>query len=179
MVDLAGADLPAAAYPALAVAVSGAMLLLGAFWGRAGGVILIGLISSVVLVGTAAGEHWDGRWSGDRTVVEPATAAEVGTSYSFDPGDATLDLSGVTDVKRLDGRVVRVHGSVGQVTVLVPRGLAVVADATIDGPGSVEAFGQDADGWGVHRVWRHGTPSEPTLRVVVDISAGHVEVDQS
>jgi hypothetical protein len=155
------------------------MLLLGAFWGRAGGVILIGLISSVVLVGTAAGEHWDGRWSGDRTVVEPATAAEVGTSYSFDPGDATLDLSGVTDVKRLDGRVVRVHGSVGQVTVLVPRGLAVVVDATIDGPGSVEAFGQDADGWGVHRVWRHGTPSEPTLRVVVDISAGHVEVDQS
>jgi hypothetical protein len=179
MVDLAGADLPAAAYPALAVAVCGAVLLLGAFWGRAGGVILIGLVASAVLVGTAAGDRWDGSWDGDRTVVAPASAAELGSGYSFDPGDAVVDLTGITDVDRLDGRVVTVDGSVGQVTVRVPRGVAVVLDASIDGPGAIDAFGRNADGWGVDRVWHHGSRSEPTLRLVVNLSVGHVEVDQS
>ena len=43
IVDLAGADVADAAYPALAVAISGVMLLVGAFFGRAGGLILVGL----------------------------------------------------------------------------------------------------------------------------------------
>ena len=178
MVDLAGADLPPATYPALAVAVCGAMLLLGAFWGRAGGVILIGLIGSAALVGTAAGDHWDGDW-GDKTVITPASAADLGGYYSFDAGQETIDLRSIADIRRLDGRIVAVDGSVGQVTVLVPRGLGVAVDASIDGPGSIEAFGHSADGWGVARVWRQGSPSEPLLRVVVNLSVGHVEVRES
>ena len=44
IVDLAGAGVADAAYPALAVAITGVMLLVGAFFGRAGGLILVGLV---------------------------------------------------------------------------------------------------------------------------------------
>src|SRR6478735_1297992 len=37
IIDVAGVDVPASAYPALVVAISGVMLLVGAFYGRAGG----------------------------------------------------------------------------------------------------------------------------------------------
>ncbi len=43
--DLAGAPVADAAYPALALATIGAMLVVGAFYGRAGGLILLGLIA--------------------------------------------------------------------------------------------------------------------------------------
>ena len=43
IIDVSGTSVPDAAYPALALALTGAMLLLGAFWGRAGGLIFIGL----------------------------------------------------------------------------------------------------------------------------------------
>lgn len=181
MVDLAGADLPAAAYPALAVTVCGAVLVLGAFWGRAGGVILLGLVSALVLVVTAAGDHWGHRWGGDwgdRTVTAPTSAAALASSYSFDAGNETYDLRGITRIADLDGRVLAIDGTAGDVRVLVPEGLAVVVDARIDGPGSVDAFGRHADGWGVDQVVHHGDTADPELRVVVNLSIGHVEVAQ-
>ena len=46
VIDAAGTDVPDAGYPALAMAVTGVMLVVGAFWGRAGGLILVGLIAA-------------------------------------------------------------------------------------------------------------------------------------
>ena len=60
MVDLAGANVAGSAYPALAVAICGVMLLVGAFFGRAGGIILLGLIASASLAGATAADQWDG-----------------------------------------------------------------------------------------------------------------------
>ena len=57
MIDVAGADIAASAYPALATAISGVMLLVGSLFGRAGGIILLGLLSAVGLAGTRVGEH--------------------------------------------------------------------------------------------------------------------------
>ena len=70
IVDLAGVVAVAApAYPALAVGITGLMLLVGAFWGRAGGLILVGLVSLVALAGTTAADQWDGT---DRATHGPA-----------------------------------------------------------------------------------------------------------
>src|SRR5690606_37492588 len=50
-VDLAGVAVAPSAYPALAMAISATMLVLGAFWGRAGGILFIALVSAVTTVG--------------------------------------------------------------------------------------------------------------------------------
>ena len=47
IVDVAGVAVADAAYPALAVGIAGLMLLVGSFYGRAGGLILVGLLATV------------------------------------------------------------------------------------------------------------------------------------
>ena len=48
------------AYAALAVGITGVMLLVGSFFGRAGGLILVGLISTMFLVGATVSDNWEG-----------------------------------------------------------------------------------------------------------------------
>ena len=48
--DVAQGGVADAAYPALALAVIGTMLVVGAWFGRAGGLILLGLITVVLLL---------------------------------------------------------------------------------------------------------------------------------
>ena len=74
---------------------------LGAFWGRAGGLILVGLIAALATLGGTASDDWEGT----RLVLRARrTAGEVRDSYDIGTGELTLDLSGVTDVDGLDGR---------------------------------------------------------------------------
>ena len=51
VVDLAGASVAPSAYPALMLALTGGFLLLGAFWGRAGGLIVVGLLAAAATAG--------------------------------------------------------------------------------------------------------------------------------
>ncbi len=81
MIDLAGADIADGAYPAVALGVSGAMLVLGSFWGRAGGIILLGLVSAIATAGATVVDqietgHIDAR---------PLTASAVESEYSLGP----------------------------------------------------------------------------------------------
>ena len=57
VVDLAGADVADSAYPALALGITAVMLLVGAFWGRAGGLILLGLVAAIATAGASLGSH--------------------------------------------------------------------------------------------------------------------------
>ena len=79
IVDLAGGGRRRPAYPALAVAITGAMLLVGAFFGRAGGLILVGLVSTVAL----AAHH-------GRREVETTTVYETPTSAARSQDDLRL-----------------------------------------------------------------------------------------
>ena len=91
VVDLAGASVAPSAYPALVLALSGVFLLLGSFWGRAGGLILVGLVAALVTVGATIADQWDPH----RTTVAPASAAQVQSTYSIDVGELVVDLSEV------------------------------------------------------------------------------------
>ena len=77
------------AYPAVAVGITGVMLLVGAFYGRAGGLILLGLLSAIGLAGATAADNWEGT---DRYET-PQTASAVQDKYDFGAGDLTLDLT--------------------------------------------------------------------------------------
>ena len=71
--DVAGVGVADSAYPALAVGITGVMLLVGAFYGRAGGLILLGLLTTVGLAGATAADNWDGTNRHET----PDTASEV------------------------------------------------------------------------------------------------------
>jgi phage shock protein PspC (stress-responsive transcriptional regulator) len=172
MIDLAGANVADGAYPALAVAICGAMLLVGAFFGRAGGIILIGLIASVGLAGATAAHEWDD----DQVVVKPTNAASVDDRYWLDAGEQIVDLREVTDIGALDGQVLEIEGGVGRIEVILPAGLAASVNADVDGPGDVVLFGEEHGGIDVSDSQYDGTDQQPELIINTHLGVGQIEV---
>jgi len=172
--DLSGADVADSAYPALALGIVAAMLVLGAFWGRAGGLILLGLIATVATAGATASEHWDG----EERNVTPLTAAAVKSSYDLDgPGEMVLDLTEVADLSRLDGRTIKLDAGVGHIEVIVPKAINVTVDAEVGGPGDTSIFGEHEEGIHVEADGAHiAGPQAPQLHIDAFIGVGEIEV---
>jgi len=170
--DGSGADVADSAYPALALGIIAAMLLLGAFWGRAGGLILLGLIAGV---GTA-GATLAGEWGGGHETHRPTSTTEVKDEYWLDTGELTVDLSRLTEVDALDGRTIEVGVGAGRIEVVVPEGMDVDIDARIDGPGSVQLLDEGERG-GINveaDASQDAGPNAPDL--TLDIQAGFGEI---
>jgi len=175
IVDLAGASVAGPAYPALAVGITGLMLLVGAFWGRAGGLILIGLVSAVALAGTTVADRWDGT----TLHATPTSASHVRDSYDISNGEIVLDLTDVSSLSALDGRTVHLRGDVGHLEVIVPDGLDTTVHAKVHGPGAIRLFGQDSGGVDVTMNRQHdGGRTAPELTIDADLSVGQIEVHQ-
>jgi phage shock protein PspC (stress-responsive transcriptional regulator) len=172
IIDVSGTVVPHAAYPALAMSLTGAMLLLGAFWGRAGGLILIGLITAAATLGATATDNYDAR----TLTYTPTSSAEVRDSYEMDAGELTLDLSQVRDVEGLDGRELTIDGGIGEIEVIVPDGMDVTASATT-GVGDVSVFGEHDDGFDVTRENSlNGGSDVPQMNITIDHGVGQVTV---
>jgi phage shock protein PspC (stress-responsive transcriptional regulator) len=173
--DVAGADVPDPAYPALALGTIGAMLVIGSFWGRAGGLILLGLLATVGLAGATATDQWDG----ERITESPTTASKVEDVYDFEAGELTLDLTGVSDLEALDGKDIRVEGGVGQIELLLPEGLDVTIDGEVGGPGSVYLFG-DRTGGIDNQLTRSldGGPDAPAITIDAQLGVGEIHAVQ-
>ena len=140
--DLAGVDVAPAAYPATVLGLSAVFLLIGSFFGRAGGLILVGLVAAAVTVGTTIADKWDPH----SETVRPTTAAEVQPEYTMDVGEIKLDLTDLRDPEALDGRTIHVTGNVGHLEVIVPYGITVEATSHVTGIGGINAFGRDGGG---------------------------------
>lgn len=172
-VDVAGAAVSPTAYPALALGLVAAMLLLASVWGRGGGLVALGLVAALVLGVVSGGERFDGA----RVVHRPATADEVRESYRLGVGEMLIDLRGVTDLDQLDGRTLDVSADVGSVDVLLPDGLDVEVTARTSGPGGLSLFGEDVGGVDVRSSAEHdGGPEAPLLTIDARIGVGDFEV---
>lgn len=147
MVDTAGADVSAAAYPALALAISGCMLVLGAFFGRAGGIILLGLLSVLGLGVSTAAEHI----TDETLTAAPTSSAQVEDSYYLEAGEVRIDLSQVSDPAALAGRTIEVSAEVGDLHVILPHGVTVESHSTIEGFGSTRILNQFSEGVDIDR----------------------------
>ena len=149
------------------------MLLVGAFYGRAGGLILLGLIATVVTVGATVASQVDG----DQMDVRPTSAAAVEDEYSVDAGEVIVDLSDVRDVEALDGRSLEVHAGIGRVEVILPDGLDVTVHGRVDGPGHLALLGGDEGGIDLEdRVTLDGGDDVPQLDLEAWVGIGEVEV---
>jgi phage shock protein PspC (stress-responsive transcriptional regulator) len=173
--DLAGAPVADAAYPALAVATIGAMLLVGAFYGRAGGLVLVGLVASLALGLTTAAADWES----DDLRRAPVQAADVQDAYRISTGEMVLDLRGVRDLDGLDGRTLQLRGDLGRIEVVVPAGLDVDVSARVDGPGDIALFGEDHGGIDLAVDRRHdGGSAVPALTLDAQLDVGQIEVHE-
>lgn len=174
-VDLAGADVVGSAYPALAVAIIAALLLVGAFAGRAGGLIALGVIGSVVLAISTVAD----RWEGDRYEYRPTSASLVEDDYTMGHGSLLVDLTDVRDPELLDGRTIEVTGEVGDIVVRVPEEMDVSATVDIPGPGGYDLFDRvTGGGFGSSSTARHdGGDDAPTIVVDAALEMGQITVE--
>lgn len=175
----AGHDLPPGSYAALALAIIGAALVAGAFVGRAGGLIALGVLTTIVLaVTTVVGQiGFDGH---ARDISpSPATAAAVRPSYSASAGRIRLDLSQVADPAALDGRTVDVSVNAGDIEVVVPRGVDVAVNADIRFVGGIHVDGESRTGGSpsLHTVLGGG-PGAPHLTLDLHERVGQITVRQ-
>jgi phage shock protein PspC (stress-responsive transcriptional regulator) len=173
IVDLAGASVAPSAYPAVVVGVCGLMLVVGAFYGRAGGLIFVGLVAALALWATTVAERVDGH-DIERT---PTTAAATPSQLDTSAGEIDLDLTQVQDLANLDGKNIDLSADVGRIVVIVPDGLTVHVDADIDGPGHFELFGSDEGVIDQHRNVTHvGGVGAPELSINADVSVGEIKI---
>ena len=171
--DLAGADVAPSAYPATALALCAAFLLIGSFYGRAGGIILVGLVSAAVMVGSTVADQWDPH----RTTVRPVAASSVVDTYRLDGGELVVDLTQVKDPASLDGRTIHVDGNVGHLDIRVPAGITVVSHAEVTGVGGIHAFGDDDGGSSVSLTATHDAGAgAPHLTIDSQLHVGAIDV---
>jgi hypothetical protein len=167
------------AYPALALGITAVMLLVGSVVGRAGGLILIGFISSIALAGSVA---VGGSFGTDAREIHetPATAALVRSDYRATVGEIVLDLSRVSDPEALAGRAIHLQLRTGHIRVIVPRTLNVVVDADMDYAGGITIPGDDSGGIN-HQAHKSltGVPATTTapLELNLDAKFGQITVE--
>ena len=175
VLDLAGVDVAPAAYPASVLATCGVLLLVGAFWGRAGGLILLGLVAALVTGVTASASTIDPT-DVRRT---PTTAAAVDGDISIDAGEIQLDLTDVSDLAALDGRTLDLDGRFATIEVYLPPGLSATVDAHVRNGGQIELFGSEYGGFGVHQRDRlDAGPGTPEITIDADLAFGEIRIVQ-
>ncbi|HWM73787.1 MAG TPA: PspC domain-containing protein [Nocardioides sp.] len=171
IVDLAGGPVTDSAYPAVALGLSGVMLLIGAFYGRAGGLIAFGLLAATATAGATAAHEVDA----GKIEASPVVAADVDDTYELFAGKIDLDLSDVRDIENLDGRHIDVEAVFGQIVVTVPDDVDVEVDADVDG-GETRLFGEDESH---SNSSRHSarTVGAPVLTIDIELALGEITVD--
>lgn len=168
----AGLDLPAQTYPAVALGIVGAGLLVGARWGRSIALVPVGIVLVAVL--GAIGLVPDGPIGDVRRA--PSTAAAVDSRYEIGAGSLRLDLAGVRDPEELLGRTIVVDGGLGQVRVIVPDDLPITVRATIVG-GQIRALGEETSGRGASL--DVVSDERPALVLVIDQTLGQIDVERA
>jgi phage shock protein PspC (stress-responsive transcriptional regulator) len=175
VVDVAGVDVADSAYPALALGITALMLVVGSVWGRAGGLIALGVVAAVVTAAATASSSFPD----DRLSYAPTSADEVRDSYDLGGGELTLDLSGVSDVEALDGRDITVDGVGGKVEVVVPDGMDVTVRTDLVA-GDSRVFDERRDGFDVNvDGFRDGGDEVPDLTLTIDLVAGEIIVREA
>ena len=175
VVDLAGATVTVSAYPALALGSIALMLLVGSFWGRAGGLIALGLVAALATAGASIGDQFPD----DHHTYAPTSPGAVDDSYDFGGGEFLLDLSAISDVDALDGRDITIDGVGGRVEVIVPDGMDVDVTTEVVA-GDSRVFDQRNDGFDINVDGsRDGGVGVPDMSINIDLVAGEVIVREA
>ena len=173
-----GADIGAPFVLGSALIGVGLGIAAAAYWGRAGGLPLVGTLLTVVLLitGVVQDEFPSGGW-GDETY-RPTTIADAQQHIDRSAGGVVLDLRQVP----LNGQRVAVKArlGIGSMRVLVPADVALDVQADVHWVGEIRLPGRDVhDGGDVsqHLVDPTGA-AKGTLVLDLDLTIGDLEVQR-
>jgi phage shock protein PspC (stress-responsive transcriptional regulator) len=174
--DVIGASISPATYVAAALGVVGLGLLVGAWWGRSRGLIVLGVLLALALVPAVVVDRADLR--GERFSIAPTTLTAIPTgTQDHGVGSVRYDLS---QVPFADGRSasLAVDQGVGELLVIVPPDVDVVVDADL-GIGEIRTFDGESGGMGQNRrITDVGSDGRGggSLRLDLDLGIGRIEV---
>ncbi|GIF19367.1 phage shock protein PspC (stress-responsive transcriptional regulator) [Actinoplanes tereljensis] len=175
-IGMAGASIAVSAYFAAALITIALGLIVGAWFGRARGLIALAILTSIGLFISNGVERWGGEVG--KSVYRPQTIAAVADRYDFTAGSATLDLRDVDFTGQTQS--ITMTMKVGQMRVLLPPTVDTVADVQLDG-GRAVLFGQEFTGdradttKSVTDLGTDGTGGG-TLKLDLQMDTGNVEV---
>ncbi|MFF5291588.1 PspC domain-containing protein [Paractinoplanes globisporus] len=177
VIDMAGASIAVSAYFAAALVTIALGLIVGAWFGRARGLIALAILTSIGLGISTGVERWGGEVG--NSVYRPATVAAIADRYDFTAGNATLDLRDIDFAGQQ--QTVTMTMKVGQMRVLLPPTVDTTVDLSLDtgrgmilgkefndhtvGNQTVTDLGSDGAGGG-------------TLKLNLQMDTGNVEVNR-
>ena len=160
-------------YVIAALFVIGGGLLVGAWFGRARWLIVVGLLLLPVLFVTAL---WPTSfdWSVGDSLIEPTTVEEAQGPFRLGAGSLTIDLKNLTAEELASVGTIDVSLGFGDLVVRIPDDVGVVLTADI-AMGEIQLPGPNVDGIGVD-VERQFGPSSPTMSIDIEVGAGSVVI---
>ncbi len=174
-IDMAGASIAISAYFAAALVTIALGLVVGAWFGRARGLIALALLTTIGLVVSTGAERWGGEVG--NCVYRPDSLGAVADRYDFTAGNATLDLRGIDFTGQQ--QAVTVTMKLGQLRVLVPETVDTTATIRLENGRAMvlgkEFDGREVDGQSVTDLGPDGTGGG-TLNLDLQLDTGNVEV---
>ncbi|BCJ52274.1 hypothetical protein Asp14428_37490 [Actinoplanes sp. NBRC 14428] len=174
LTDLAGADVPVSGYFAAALATIALGLIVGAWFGRARGLIFLAILATLGLSISTGAEQYGPEFANN--AYRPQSVASVADRYDFSVGNATLDLRAL-DFTGHD-QAVTIAMKFGQVRVLLPDKVDTTTSVTMN-DGRVLLYGRDVTGnLNVQGATDLGPDGEGggKLRLTIQLKTGNVEV---
>jgi hypothetical protein len=170
-------DISLTAVLPVALILVGLALVIGSRTGRHSGLIVAGVILTVMLVFASS---FDIRLEGGvgQRDFAPTSIAELEPEYRLAMGEMTLDLTGLT---LEPGTTTRVEASVGmgQLVVRMPPDVRVSVHATA-GAGQVVLFGRESNGLDAELTsgFGSGPPGQTRLHLELSVGLGQVDVSE-
>lgn len=157
-------------YFGVALATIGIALVAGGWFGRARGLIVLGVFLIPPLIVSPIAEYGFGDGIGDRRV-SLDSVSELNEPFGLSIGQLVLDLRDLS----LGGGEATLDASVGigSLQIIVPDGLGVTGEATV-GIGEVEAFETNRGGFA--RTAEFSLPGEGLLRIDARTNLGEVVI---
>jgi phage shock protein PspC (stress-responsive transcriptional regulator) len=161
-------------YLALAVAILGLGLLVGAFVGRARWLILVAVFLVPTLLFSPVFEY---EWNSDQfeAVHQPTSFEDIEPLYTLDLGNLVIDLSELP----WDGETVHInaHVDAGNLEIRIPDGVGLVGNAAVD-IGHVGAPGRESSGLGNPNLDFDDPGDNGTVNLDATVDLGNIEIQR-
>jgi phage shock protein PspC (stress-responsive transcriptional regulator) len=172
-VDMSGVDVDISAYFAAALVTTALGLIVGAWFGRARGLIALALVLSFALGVSSGLERFGREWT--PSVYRPTAITAVADQYDFNVGNVTLDLRQVDFAGQT--QAIAVNMKLGQLKVLLPEKVDATVEAGVEG-GRLVLFGEEFADSSYRQAVDLGADGAGggNLTLNIRVEAGNVEV---
>lgn len=159
-------------YFAVAVAIIGAGLVVGAVWGRSRGLIAFGLILAFAMGMATVDNTVNAVQDRQVAIHTPQSVSQISRQYDLSAGTLTIDLSAVPP----SDFTFSADLGAGELNVVLPEGIEATIDSRI-GVGEFNVLGSTSQGLGIGKTV-HIDGTDGNARIHLNVGAGKITVTQ-